>query len=402
MNTCLPLAFFTLAVLLFPLAAAAQDQAPDDQETDLVTITFIAHVPADTPLDDTVYVCGTLPTLGQWDGEGLALNRDEDGTYRGSFTITQGTPVEYKLTRGSWETVEKDANGGEVQNRFLDAVQSQTVDLTVASWATPQPRKQIESTLTGNIKLHKKFHSDLLDNDRDIIVYLPPGYDDHPDRKYPVLYMHDGQNIFDAATSFAGDEWRVDEAAQKLIKQGVIEPIIIVGIYNTPDRRDEYDPGVGPAEGTKYTRFVVEQVMPFIEKTYRVDTDRDKTAIAGSSLGGLISLYMARAHADVFGRCGVVSPALGYQEHRFLDSVQAEDKDWLKHVRLWVDMGTAEASVSSGNLALRHVHDLVAILDQAGLKRGVDYQYMQVDGGRHNERAWADRIEPILTFLYGQ
>ena len=393
--------WFVLLVGCLMIAVPAVAQPDTAQTKPKVTLRFEVRVPADTSTEDTVYVCGNLTQLGQWDGMGLALARDDAGVYHGEITVDQDTSIEYKLTRGSWATVEKGIHGQEIENRVIEATTPKTVGVTVARWATPQAEQLIEPTLTGNIHLHEAFHSTLLDNERDVIVYLPPGYDDEPERRYPVLYMHDGQNLFDAATSFAGAEWRVDEAAQKLIKAGEIEPIIIVGISNTPERMHEYDPDDGPDGGTLYTRFVVEEVKPFIEKTYRVDADRDRTGIAGSSLGGLISLYMAKAHGDVFSRCGVVSPALGYHDRQFLNALEAEDTTWLQDVRLWVDMGTAEAHGSRGNLALQDVHDLVTLLEQAGLERGKGYQYMEVEGGQHNEQAWSERIEAILTFLYG-
>ncbi|HJZ83033.1 MAG TPA: alpha/beta hydrolase-fold protein, partial [Pyrinomonadaceae bacterium] len=158
---------------------------------------------------------------------------------------------------------------------------------------------QREHTLTGDVRLHHNFHSNVLNNDRDVIVYLPPGYEADKQKRYPVFYMHDGQNIFDGATSYIpGQEWRVDEVAQSLIAASRIEPLIIVGIYNAGrERVNEYTPAQDAkykagGKADLYGRFLVEEVKPFIDRTYRTMPDSKHTGLGGSSLGGLISLYL--------------------------------------------------------------------------------------------------------------
>jgi predicted alpha/beta superfamily hydrolase len=157
---------------------------------------------------------------------------------------------------------------------------------------------QQSHTLTGDIQAHKNFHSNVLGNDRDVLVYLPPGYDASKGRRYSVLYMQDGQNLFDGATSFIpGQEWRVDETAQRLIGAGKIEPLIIVGIYNTKDRINEYTAAQDAkyemgGKADLYGRMLVEELKPFIDGRYRTKKDAQHTGLAGSSLGGLVSLYL--------------------------------------------------------------------------------------------------------------
>ncbi len=389
---------FMLAVWLGSAVGHAQDNALP--AGDGVTIVFKVDVPADTPEADTVYLCGDHELFGNWDGRGLELQRQYDGSYVGSVTLARGADVQFKATRGSWETVEKSLAGGEMTNREVVADQDREVELVVEAWASGEAKRP-EPTLTGDIRRHDGFRSDILDNERTLIVYIPPGYDEKPDARYPVLYMHDGQNIFDASTSFAGHEWRVDEAAEQLILAGQIEPIIIVGMYNNSQRMSEYNAGDRDADGTDYTQFVVDEVKPFIEKTYRADAGSGKTGVAGSSMGGLISLYMAQVHPDVFGRCAIVSPALGIQNRRYLDSLLIEDATWMRGTYFWLDMGTAEARASSQNLVVQHTRDLAALFYRAKLDGGMDYQYVEVEGGEHNEQAWSRRIDAILRYLYG-
>jgi predicted alpha/beta superfamily hydrolase len=397
---------FVLMLCTFGLVSSALGQSEGAAGTEAqtqVTIRFNVTVPDNTPADAAVYLSGGSPQFGRWDGQGLKLDRDDDGHFVKEVVLERGMYIEFKATLGTWERVEKSAVGGEIDNRHVTADTDKRVRFVVASWADGQADHPAPS-LTGDIRKHEKFHSAILDNDRTLLVYLPPGYDDQPGRRYPVLYMHDGQNIFDASTSFAGVEWRVDEAAERLIKAGDIEPIIIVGMYNNADRMTEYTPGPVGERGDAYARFVVEEVKPFIDRTYRTNPAREKTGIAGSSLGGLISLYMAGAYPDVFGRCSGVSPSLGFRDSELLKQWVAGDHRWMKDTRFWIDMGTNEGRPAPGGsvtTAVLNARALKAVFDQAGLVRGEGYQYLEVQGGRHNEKAWSERIEDVLMFLYG-
>src|SRR5262245_39586755 len=199
--------------------------------------------------------------------------------------------------------------------------------------------------LRGDVRLPNRFHSAILNNDRDIIVYLPPGYETDKQRRYSVLYLHDGQNLFDGATSFIpGQEWQVDETAQSLITARKIEPLIIVGIYNTgKDRADEYTPTQDAkykagGKADLYGRMLVEELKPFIDTNYRTRRDASHTGIGGSSLGGLVSLYVGLKYPTVFGRIAVVSPAVWWSDKQIIHFVEALPKK--PSVRIWLDIGT--------------------------------------------------------------
>ena len=276
----------------------------------------------------------TSPAISKpWEAgraRGAALKRLDDGRYYAEIRLPDGAKLEYKITRGSWDSVEKAGDGGEIANRQLTVRPGLKEVIEVQAWADPSkqtPAKPAAAhSLTGDIRTHEKFKSRHLNNERTLIVYLPPDYKKDAERRFPVLYMHDGQNIFDAATSFIGIEWQADEIAERLIKAGRIEPIIIVGIYNNADRVDEYTPTRdqkrGGGKGEQYARFLVEEVKPFIDKEYRTKPDRKHTAVAGSSLGGLISLYICRQYPDTFSMCGVISPALMWDDGRILKDLR--------------------------------------------------------------------------------
>src|SRR5437762_8082819 len=208
-----------------------------------------------------------------------------------------------------------------------------------AAVAVQQPH-----TLTGDIRLHKSFHSKILANDRDIIVYLPPGYDTNKAKRYSVFYIHDGQNLFDGATSFIpGQEWRVDEVAQSLIAAGKIDPLIIVGIYNAGvERVNEYTAALDPkykagGKADLYGRFLVEEVKPFIDKTYRTEQDAKHTGLGGSSLGGLISLYLGLKYPTVFTRIADVSPAVWWADNQIVRFTEVQSRR--PTLRIWLDIG---------------------------------------------------------------
>jgi predicted alpha/beta superfamily hydrolase len=256
------------------------------------------------------------------------------------------------------------------------------------------------SASTVPLRKHEAFHSQFLPDDRDVIVYLPPGYDSVARTRYPVLYLHDGQNLFEPDTAFQkGEHWRVGETATALIESGAIEPLIIIGIANTGPRRiDEYTPTYdrrrGGGEADAYGQLLIEELKPFIDATYNTRPDALHTGLGGSSLGGLVSLYLGLKRPDVFSRIAAMSPSVWWDRRAILRDVRnARPKPKL---RLWVDMGTREGR--------NHISDarlLKSGLLSAGWVEGHDLHYEEVPGGTHSERAWAERFGRVLKFLYG-
>jgi len=260
-------------------------------------------------------------------------------------------------------------------------------------------------TLTGDIRAHRNFHSQILNNDRDVLVYVPPGYDAHKQKRYSVLYLHDGQNLFDGATSFIpGQEWHVDETAQALIMAGKIEPLIIVGVYNTgKDRIDEYTPASDPKyKGGKadlYGRFLVEELKPYIDSHYRTLNDAKHTGLGGSSLGGLVSLYLGLKYPRVFGKVAVVSPSVWWADKFVVHQVEALPRK--PDERIWLDIGTREGrDTAEAEKTVADTRLLRDMLVRKGWSLGKDVKYMEAEGAEHNERAWAARVAAILEFLF--
>jgi predicted alpha/beta superfamily hydrolase len=259
----------------------------------------------------------------------------------------------------------------------------------------PQPH-----TLTGDFRTHAKFHSRFLPTDRDVLVYLPPGYETEKRRRYPVLYLHDGQNLFDGATSFIpGQEWRVDETAQALIHARAIEPVIIVGIYNTgKERVEEYTPSADPkfkvgGRADLYGRLIVEELKPFVDSHYRTKPDASDTGLGGSSLGGLVTLYLGLRYPAVFGKLAVISPSVWWDEHRIVREVESLQSK--PHTRVWLDMGTDEGANATSDARL-----LRDALVGKGWHLDEDLKYFEAAGAKHSELAWAERVEPVLRFLF--
>ena len=252
---------------------------------------------------------------------------------------------------------------------------------------------------SSQLRKHERFRSRSLRNQRDVIVYLPASYEEQPTRRFPVLYMHDGQNLFDPATSFVpGMDWKVAQTADHLIATAAVRPLIIVGIYNAGKARtNEYTPTKVPRTGggraDEYGKFLFKELMPFIQREYRVDSAARSTGIGGSSLGGLISLYLGLNLPDVFGQIAALSPSVWWDQRVILST--AASLKFATRPRIWLDAGTNE-----GPRTLQDVEQLRDLLLQKGWRLGDDLHYRCIEGAEHNEAAWALRVGPFLQFLY--
>ncbi len=257
-------------------------------------------------------------------------------------------------------------------------------------------------TLTGDIRHHPGFASRLLGNRRDVLIYLPPGYA-RSRRRFPVFYMHDGQNVFDAATSFAGQEWGADETAERMISERLMASVIIVAVANAgEDRIHEYTPTrgryhfYGEARRSKglagrYGRFLREELKPFIDMHYRTRPEGESTGLGGSSLGGLVTLALALRRPKDFTRLAVMSPSIWWDDcvlYRLVDGIKRKPP-----LKIWLDTGTGEEDWEQA----RELRDrLIA----KGWIIGRDLHYHEEGGGQHTEAAWAARLDAVFAFLF--
>jgi enterochelin esterase-like enzyme len=251
------------------------------------------------------------------------------------------------------------------------------------------------------LRSHPQFHSSFLPDDRDVTVYLPPGYDEHPDRCYPVLFLQDGQNLFDPRTSFIpGRTWQVADTADAVIASGDVEPLIVVGIANTGEHRlAEYTPTrdwkMGGGEASKYGDLLTHDLLPFIASNYRVRQDVESVGLGGSSLGGLVTLYLGLKYADIFGKLAVMSPSVWWNHRSIVGYVNEAAPKLRSRPRMWLDVGDAE-----GRRTLADTELLERRLEACGWKPERDLHYERVAGGTHDEAAWAQRVGPMLRFLF--
>lgn len=329
------------------------------------------------------------------------LGKDEEAESAGRYTaeavfdkIPAGGNVPYKFRierpgqpegEAGWET------GG---NRSLELVS----EVVRVSRAFNAPGAPISLSRAGTIERLDPLPGGPL-APRAVQVWLPPNYERDTARRYPVLYLHDGQNVFDAAA--AGAEWQVDETAQHLVVSGQIQPLIIVAVSNTPDRISEYTATKMNREGytqggkaADYARYLIAQLKPAIDARYRTLTDAGHTAVGGSSLGGIMSLWLAVHHGDVYGTALVVSPSLWWDdEFPIRDTRQTPLPMSVARPRLWLDMGTGE-----GPDAIKQLRQLRSVLYARGWAAG-DIGYLEVQGGTHDENSWAARVDPMLRFV---
>ena len=248
----------------------------------------------------------------------------------------------------------------------------------------------------GRLEHLGPFASQILGNTREVTVYLPAGYDERPELRYPVLYMHDGQNLFDEHRAYVpGNHWRLQEAADAAIGERGARPMIIVGLDHAgPARIDEYTPVKDPkhnggGRADVYARFLLEELKPAIDARFRTLPDAEHTGVGGSSLGGLISLYLALEHPEVFRRAAVMSPSVWWSDRAILGKVDAFDGP---APRMWLDIG--------GREGMEALSDARALRDRIAAKGWEDFQFYEDRRGDHSERAWARRVRQALEFLF--
>jgi enterochelin esterase-like enzyme len=251
------------------------------------------------------------------------------------------------------------------------------------------------------VRKHEGFTSRFLPGERQISVYVPPGYEQDEGRAYPLLVLQDGQNLFDPKTAFIrGRTWRVAEHADAAIEAGEVEPLVIAGVANAGERRlAEYTPNrdwkLGGGEARSYGEMLIRELLPFLRARYRLLSDAEQTGLGGSSLGGLVSLWLGLQHPEIFGRLAVLSPSVWWNHRYIVRDVDEVGPVLPQRPRIWLDAGDRE-----GRRTLADVELLDRRLRAHGWRDGVDLHFEIARDGTHDEAAWAERVRPMLAFLF--
>lgn len=299
-------------------------------------------------------------------------------------------------TGNVWVASWSDSAGDvEVKPLFNDSIWSVGANYKVKAGTTVDVYPYF-GTQSGTVVKVQNFWSPQLSNSRTLVVYLPPSYQENTLKRYPVLYMHDGQNLFDAATSAFGTEWRVDETMNAAIPAGQMDEVIVVGVYNIGANRIwEYTPccdaSYGGGGADVYERFLIDTVKPWVDQTYRTLTNKDNTAIMGSSLGGLVSCYIARRNPTVFSKAGCMSSSFWWNNEAF--TVQVEQATVKVPVKFYIDAGTV-------NDGLTQTQRMNTALRADGYVQGTDLNFVTAQGASHNEASWAARVGTPLSWLF--
>jgi predicted alpha/beta superfamily hydrolase len=340
----------------------------------------------------SVFISGNDPKLGDWNPSRIKLNKVNNTEWKINLSFHKGTVLEYKFTLGEWDMEALDNKGLVPSNSHLTVSKDTTVYIKINDWGTGSPNKiKFKGKITGNLKYHRNFPGKGL-LPRDIVVWLPPSYDKETQKRYPVLYAHDAQNLFDPETSSFGVDWQLDETADSLIKQEKIKEIIIVGINNSQNRMKEYYTG---DTGETYLKFIVNELKPFIDKTYRTLSNRKNTATIGSSAGGLIAFMLLWEYNKVFSKAACISPAFHIEDIDYITPVN-NSKGKRKDIKVYIDCG----GTGLDSLLLTGAKEMISALDKKGYKNNKDYLFFYDKIAEHNEPNWAKRVWRPLEFFY--
>lgn len=391
-------------------------------------ITVIAEVPEGAGV---VYLAGNLPELGPWKPDGLAMTGE--GRERSvSLDVPHGFAFEYKLTLGDWSREGTGPSGTVMPNFTLVAEADATVRVSITDFKK-DPEVYLAdpagSGVLGTLIAWQDMAGEGLSETRHVYVWTPPGYAEAPDQRYRVLYMHDGQNLFDPRLANTGTDWGVDEALVRLMDAGKIPPTMVVGMFSTNDRRLEYAPQAvieglpdkvraevleefgGTLKGDAYLDFIVNTVKPRIDAEFRTLPDRANTFIAGSSMGALISLYALAEKREIFGgaACFSMHWPVAINSRRIFEGAATWQPLITDVYRRYIgesgpDPATSRLWVDRGSLNLDSLYEpyqdaLVPVLRERGFVDGVGLEARVFEGTDHNEAAWRARGEEVLGWL---
>ncbi len=352
-------------------------------------LTIIVRTPSGVPFGDTVYVAGNTDLLRSWRPDGMALSAEDSTTWKAVLPLERNSTIEFKITRGEWITEAVLQDGSVPVNHAITLTGDTTVVINVFGWKDASGA--VQGQITGDVEYLRELVGDGIPT-RDAIVWLPPGYKSDVSRRYPVLYMHDGQNIVDPLTSYTGVDWQVDEHIDSLSSLGEMEAVIVVGVYNTPARSEEYD---ATDAGLAYLDFLVNTLKPKIDAAYRTRPEREHTGIMGASMGGTISFLALWHYPHIFSKAACLSPYFSNTLPRKVEN----RADWdLTGLSLYIDNGDdqLDSRLQTG------IDRMLPVLRQRGFRDNENLMWIKAAGAQHNERYWARRVWRPLLFMFGE
>lgn len=372
-----------------------------------VTLRLVA-IPSNTPEGDDLYVAGTF---NDWKTSDPAMRMTEhsDGSWSVTIRAAAGDRIEYKFNRGDWDTAETRADTGMLENRFAVVREDgQEIHHEVAGWHDHGNLVASDYGVTGAVEILRGFYMPQFGWNRRVWVYLPPGYEDNA-KRYPVLYMHDGQNLFDPKESSFG-VWHVGEAMERLFEKHESDGVIVVAPDNGgANRLNEYSPFHDPEHnaggaGAAYMDFLVNTLKPYVDENFRTRPEREYTGIAGSSMGGLISLWGGLAYPETFSKIGAFSSAFWFANRKLFDHV----RDWGKNGTLrragstWVYLDVGGREGHDPQTEKTQVHDTIDmyyLLQELGIPD--DETKLVLDAkATHSEPEWARRFGDAYAWLF--
>jgi len=360
---------------------------------------IVGDIPASTPRSVTVHVAGEF---NGWTHQPML--RNDEGNWEIRVPLgTAGDVWSYKFTQGNWDAEEGGYSGVGNDRTLVVPASAEVIAHQIRYWET---ESNPASTIWGNVDIIPDFNIPQLGRTGTIRVYTPSNYETSTGR-YPVVYMQDGQNVFDRASAGFGVEWQVDETISRLSLEGRMPPVMVVAVDNGPERSCDYSPfsnALG-CEGRAgrldlYLEFVVEVLKPWVDAEYRTLPAREHTAIIGSSRGGLVSVYGGIVHQEVFSKVGGVSPTLNPDVLQGSVNAVLTEEGRRASTRWWMDYGDAEVVLGyNATTMIAAMDTTISTLRSVGFT-DAEIQRVIVPGAVHNEAAWAQRFDELILWLF--
>jgi predicted alpha/beta superfamily hydrolase len=375
-----------LHIIIYLMIVWSCKQAVSTKTPDANMVKIVLDTEEPLSDQDTIFLTGNTAALGVWNPKGLPMTRRAETRWEKTFAVPDSNHhLEFKFTLGNFDREAISNTGVTPSNSIIEVVRDTEVYFVIEDFKNPMTPLHL-SAGTAEFKI---FHPVNGLTDRRVTVWLPEGYKQNT-AKYPVLYVHDGQNQFDSTKTFNHQEWKLDEVISSLSKQGKISAPIVVAIDNTAARTKEY--GSVTME-SPYADFIIKQLKPWVDSTYRTLQDRQHTTTMGSSMGGLIALNLAWYHDDIFSKAACLSPAFKIDQFDILSEIK-KYTGAKKDISLYIDDGSEglESKLKPG------IDETVNYLKS----KGYNLTYQIANGAEHNEAAWSKRIDKPLVLFFGK